>query len=734
MNSSVRAQIAFALASVFSPTALLAQWPHLIDADLLATSEGITASAPAVAADGSGGVFAAWNDNRNLATNDQDVFAQYYNSNGIAQWPKDGVAVCTAPNRQDDVITVNAGNGSVYIVWSDERGSANNERIFAQRLNSEGVAQWTANGIRVGPNEFDQTDIVAVSDGAGNLLVTWSEVSNNFRTYVQKIDSSGALLWGLTGFEYSSGVFDGASDVNVVPDGAGGAVVGWIRFGDNPRTVRARRILADGTAAFATVDFGNDLQALGNFIPMAPDGTGGAFLGWQVDNGTNDNLYIQRVDGNGTLPWGSTSKQLVDATNVQDNLQIISDNAGGAYLVWDDPRTNVDNVYIQHVTADGTLSFAENGLPVGMSTGQRFTARMIPDGTGGAIVSFRYNQEGTFAQRIDINGNRLWGNDGSQLTDNGTVNFPNLTSDGSNGAILGALAFTSGNRAALKRILGSGKLPTSRLVNISTRAFVGTGDAQAIPGFVMSGTGTKDLLIRAIGPELLDFGVAGALANPFLTLVDESTKAVIATRDDWGSGPDAALIEMTSITVGAFELDAGSKDAAIVSSLSPGSFTAGVTGVGATTGVGLVEVYDAGASTDTSRIVNLSSRVFVGIGEESAFAGFVIEGPATMTLLIRAIGPTLGTFGVNGILADPIISLTDSTGTIVATNDNWGSGGTTLRNTIIAAADQVGAFPLENTSLDSTLLITLAPGSYTARAVGALDGTGVCLVELYIVP
>ncbi|HEX9782859.1 MAG TPA: hypothetical protein VGA56_09060 [Opitutaceae bacterium] len=333
MNSSVRAQIAFALASVFSPTALLAQWPHLIDADLLATSGGITASAPAVAADGSGGVFAAWNDNRNLATNDQDVFAQYYNSNGIAQWPEDGVAVCTAPNRQDDVITVNAGNGSVYIVWSDERGSANNERIFAQRLNSEGAAQWTANGIRVGPNEFDQTDIVAVSDGAGNLLVTWSEVSNNFRTYVQKIDSSGALLWGLTGFEYSSGVFDGASDVNVVPDGAGGALVGWIRFGDNPRTVRARRILADGTAAFATVDFGNDLQALGNFIPMAPDGTGGAFLGWQVDNGTNDNLYIQRVDGNGTLPWGSTSKQLVDATNVQDNLQIISDNAGKAYLV-----------------------------------------------------------------------------------------------------------------------------------------------------------------------------------------------------------------------------------------------------------------------------------------------------------------------------------------------------------------------------------------------------------------
>ncbi len=711
----------------------LAQWPHRVDADLLVTDNTITASAPSVAADGNGGVFAAWNDNRNNTASGQDIYAQYYNSDGIAQWPENGVPVSTAANRQDRAIAVSAGNGSVYIVWSDERGNPNNERLYAQLLDAEGDAQWAADGIRVGPNEFDQTDFVAIADGSGNLMVSWIETSNNFRTFAQKIDDTGARLWGAAGFEISSGVFGGASVQNIVPDGSGGAVVGWIQFGDNPRTVWARRILADGTAAYDAVGFGNDLQALGNIIPMAPDGAGGAFLGWQVDKGVNDDLYIQYIEGGGDLPWGTASRQLVDAPNVQDNLQIVPDHAGGAYFVWDDPRTGVDNVYIQRVTAAGTFTFPENGLPVGASAGQRFTARLIPDGAGGAIVSFRHNQQGTFVQRIDTSGARLWGNDGAQLTTNATVNFPGLTSDGANGAILGALAFSGGNRAALKRILASGRLPTSRLVNISTRAFVGTGEARAIPGFVIGGTGSKDLLIRAVGPTLAPFGVMEPLADPVLTLYDKADLA-FETRDDWSSGADAAQIEATAAIVGAFALPAGSTDAAIVMSLSPDRFTAGVTGKADATGISLVEIYDAGASTDTASIANLSSRVFVGIGEARAIPGFVIEGPATMTLLIRAAGPALAEFGVVEILADPILTLYDRNDAPFISNDDWGDGGIAARNAIAAAVAKVGAFPFENNSLDSTLLVTLAPGRYTAGVVGAADGAGVCLVELYVVP
>ncbi|BET65782.1 hypothetical protein ASA1KI_07000 [Opitutales bacterium ASA1] len=733
MNTCLRTSHVLFLTAVVPLATVRAQWPHRVDLDLLATTTDTFASSPHVVADGTGGVFAVWDDNRNSATSGRDIYAQHYDANGIAKWTPGGVAVCTAANRQNEARVVAAGGGSVYVVWSDERGSANNERVFAQLLNAEGEPQWTADGIRIGPNEFDQSDLVAIGDGAGALLVAWGEVSNNFRTFVQKVDATGTGLWGTGGFEFSSGVFEGASVFNLVPDGTGGVVAGWIRFGDNPRTIYARRILAAGSAAFDAVPFGVDLQALGNFIPMAPDGTGGAYLGWQVDNGVNDNLFIQRVDGTGALPWGTGSKQLVDAPGVQDNLHLVADASGGAFLVWDDPRTGVDDVYVQHVTSIGSFSLAANGIPIATPAAQRFSARAIPDDAGGAIVSYRQNQDGTFAQRIDHSGTRLWGSDGSHLTDNGSVNFPHLTGDGAQGAILGVLAFTEGNRPALKRVLASGELPTSRLVNISTRAFVGTGGAQAIPGFVIGGSGSKQVLVRAVGPTLGLHGVAEPLPDPFLTLFDKNDVAILS-RDDWGAGPDVALIESTALTVGAFDLPAGSKDAAIVSTLAAERHTAGVTGVADGTGVALVEIYDADPLDAPTRLVNLSSRVFVGTGEQVAIPGFVVVGPATIQLLIRAVGPTLEENGVAGALADPILTLYDADDMAFASNDDWGSVGATQRNIVTAATLAVGAFELETTSKDSTLLVTLAPGKYTAGVVGADGGTGICLVELYVVP
>lgn len=710
-----------------------AQWPHVVETDLLASAPNLTASATSVAADGGGGVFAGWTDNRHAMATGDDVFVQHYNSSGIAQWPQYGVAVCTAPNRQDSVLLVNAGDGSVYVVWSDERTGANSERVYAQLLDAAGAPQWQANGIRVGPNEFDQTDIVAVSDGSGNLLVGWIESGNNSRTFVQKIDQSGARRWGAGGFEFSSGVFGGASTFSLVPDGAGGAVIGWIQFGDNPRTVWGQRILTGGAPAFGAVGFGNDLQALGNFIAMAPDGSGGAYVGWQVDNGTNDNLYLQRLDGSGALPWGAGSKPIVEASGVQSNLAMVSDAAGNAYLAWEDPRAGESNVFIQRVTPAGTFSFAPNGIPVGTGPGARFTLRLISDGAEGAIVSFRFKQEGTYAQRIDATGARLWGSDGAQLTDNGTTNFPDLTTDGDHGAILGALAFTNGNRAALKRILATGELPASRLVNLSTRAHVGLGDSLAIAGFVIGGSGPKHLLVRAVGPTLGVFGVGAPLADPQIVLLNSAQVPQLANTD-WGAAPDPVAIGTAASAVGAFPLPAASKDAAVLADLAPALYTAMVTGNPGEVGVALVEIYDRDPLDSPSRLINISSRVFVGLGEQQAIPGFVIQGPATMTLLIRAVGPSLAAHGVSGALVDPILTLYDATSSPLLSNDDWGDGGSTQRNAIAAAAASVSAFELGTSSKDSALLVTLAPGLYTAGVSGAANGTGIALVELYLVP
>ncbi|MGH8021544.1 MAG: hypothetical protein ACREIA_25335 [Opitutaceae bacterium] len=207
---------------------------------------------------------------------------------------------------------------------------------------------------------------------------------------------------------------------------------------------------------------------------------------------------------------------------------------------------------------------------------------------------------------------------------------------------------------------------------------------------------------------------------------------MIDTRDNWGEARDAAQVVSTSATVGAFALPSGSLDSALVVSLTPGPYTAGITGAGNGTGIGLVEVYDADVAGSSSTLVNLSSRVFVGVGAEQAIPGLVINGNAPLTLLIRAVGPTLGGLGVGGTLTDPILTLYNNAGVALAANDNWEAGGGS--SAITAAAAKVGAFALGAGSLDAAMLATLALGSYTAGVTGAGGGTGICLVEIYVVP
>jgi hypothetical protein len=266
---------------------------------------------------------------------------------------------------------------------------------------------------------------------------------------------------------------------------------------------------------------------------------------------------------------------------------------------------------------------------------------------------------------------------------------------------------------------------TSRLANISTRAFADAGDNTLIAGFVVAGPGTKTVVVRGLGPALAQFGVAGALANPKLTLFN-GLAAKLAENDDWGTPANPALAAAFG-QVGAFALPGGSLDAALIQTLSPGSYTAQLTGVGGTNGVGLIEVYEADAQS--SRLINLSSRAYVGAGTSLAIGGVSVQGPAPRKVLIRAIGPSLAQFGVTGTLADPVLTLVDKNGAAVTSNDDWGGS-----ETLTSAFTAVGAFALSSASKDSALLVTLASGNYTALVSGAGNTTGVALVEVYEVP
>jgi hypothetical protein len=264
------------------------------------------------------------------------------------------------------------------------------------------------------------------------------------------------------------------------------------------------------------------------------------------------------------------------------------------------------------------------------------------------------------------------------------------------------------------------------LIDISTRAEVGTGANIEIAGFVITGTEAKTVLIRASGPALAGFGVSGALPDPMLTLYQGS--AAMASNTGWGTAGNSAAIASTAAEVGAFAWAAGSADSAILTTLQPGAYTAEVAGATGDTGVALVEVYDCDPATATSKLADISTRSTVGTGGNIQIAGIVITGTQAKKVLVRASGPALTGFGVSGALADPELTLLSGQ-TVVATNTGWGTAANA--SDIAAAALQVGAFPWSSGSADSALLVTLPPGSYTAEVMGASGDQGVALVEVY---
>lgn len=255
----------------------------------------------------------------------------------------------------------------------------------------------------------------------------------------------------------------------------------------------------------------------------------------------------------------------------------------------------------------------------------------------------------------------------------------------------------------------------ARLTNLSVRTTLAAGQP-LIVGVVVSG-GARDILVRAAGPALTAFGLGSAMADPRLELYNDKASLVFS-NNDWGTGP--ASLASTFASVGAFAFVSGSRDAAFVQNLNAAY---SVQAQGAGSGVVLVEAYDTGTPT-AARLINVSARNRVGTGDDILIAGFNISGTGAKALLIRAVGPKLGAFGVTGFLADPKLEVFNSSGALVAENDTW-----TL--SLAATFGSVGAFALDAGSRDAALLASLAPGSYTVQVRGADGGTGEALIEIY---
>lgn len=255
--------------------------------------------------------------------------------------------------------------------------------------------------------------------------------------------------------------------------------------------------------------------------------------------------------------------------------------------------------------------------------------------------------------------------------------------------------------------------PASQLLNISTRAGVGTGHNVAIGGFIVVGPEAKRVLLRGIGPSLVGHNIPGALQDPTIALHGPNG-AEMTTNDNWKDTQEQE-IRATGL---APEDD---RESAIVATLTPGAYTLILRGANDTTGTGLVEVYDL-TPESRSKLANISTRGFVD-ADNLLIGGFISggSGPGQTEITVRGIGPRLAQ-SLSGFLPDPTVELRDENGALLVFNDDASQPPENL-STIAPGLRLFG--------LDAAFGAVLPPGPYTAIVRAKPGQSGIALVEIY---
>ncbi len=419
-----------------------------------------------------------------------------------------------------------------------------------------------------------------------------------------------------------------------------------------------------------------------------------------------------------TYQWRKNGVNIAGATGSTYSIQGTTVADAGSYccVVGNSVTAYLSNVATLSVTAPPAFAITQQPVAQNVTAGAGVSLSMAASGAGLTYQWRKYDSSGV-ARAVA----------GATAS---TLSFAAATSEeaGSYDCLVTQGAETLQTQtAAVKVAISLTSNSAARLVNISARTTVKTGAEATVVGFVVNGSGTEDLLIRAAGPALAPFGVRPTLADPTMDLFNQAdTSTPIAQNDDWGTGGEGTLNASFTRTE-AFSWASGSADAALLRQVSPGDYTAVVKAKG-TEGIGLVELYED-VSTGP-RLVNLSARAVMGSGQDALIAGFVVKGTGLKTLLIRVAGPALQQW-LGGYAADPILKIFNQNNTEVpfAVNDDWDSD-TASGDQINTIGTSLRAFSWARGSADAAILVTLRPGSYTAQG-STKSGTGIALVEVY---
>lgn len=432
------------LLSILPTTRADAQW--VIDGRPTCTAPG-SQYGPAMVGDGVGGVIIFWVDNR--SGNYNQIFAQRISNSGVLQWPGTGVVICTVSGSQYPMVAIGDGVGGAIVAWTDDRSGPTSFDIYAQRISALGVAQWTTDGVEICTAGNLQYWPSAATDGLGGAIIAWNDertAGGSDDVYVQRINAAGDPQWLANGLPACTSAHN-SSDVQVLPDGVGGAFIAWsdLRNGQEG-DIYAQRVtntgqflwLADGVVV---CDYGT----LQSSPKMTHDGSGGVIIVWEDwywPMFEESDVYAQRIDSEGTLQWPARGVALSDTYfDNQVDTEIVSDGAGGAIVSWQDwGGEDPLNVRAQRIDGDGTVLWTPNGVFVADGPDNEMSPVIVADGVGGAIITWQkgyLNDTDVFAQHINEFGEALWVDDGVPISvaveEQG---YPVAISDGAGGAFI----------------------------------------------------------------------------------------------------------------------------------------------------------------------------------------------------------------------------------------------------------------------------------------------------------
>ena len=629
------------------------------------------------------------------------------------------------------------GTGNVYV------GDTHNDTI--RKITPAGVVTTLA-GSPGNAGYADGTGSAAMFfypwgvavDGSGNVYV-----GDHYNDAVRKVTPAGVVTT-LAGGPPPSGGSDTISSFNS-PSGVALDSSGNVYVAD---LFAIQRVAPGGTV---TTLAGNEIANLGGISDglgsaaqfngpqgLAIDGAGNVYV---ADTGNN---LIRKITPEGFVTTIAGNPYQVFATAIGEGgaatfngpCGIAVDGSGTLYVA----ESQLPESLLAPPTTESAASDIRLGIPLAVEPPAITTQPQSQTVTTGGTVTLAVAATGNPppAYQWEIDGTPIAGATGPTLT----LSNVGVTQAGTYLVLVTSEGLNTLSNAAVVTVETGGWL-----ANLSARAYVAPALSPRdtlIAGFVTAGPGAKAVLVRGAGPGLQQFGVTGFISNPSLTIYSGATPG--PTLTSWN--PNLAA---TFTSLGAFPFTLGSNDTAALQSFSPGAYTAVVSSASTpvANGIALAELYDADQGAPTNRLINISARAYVGLGANILIGGFVVGGPSSETVLVRGVGPGLGSFNLSGLLAEPLLAVYDSNPTnsasgpqLIAQIQGWGGpplqGASTVAARIEPATasdmSQAGAFSLAAGSADSAMVLTLPPGAYTAEVSGADGGAGIALVEIYELP